>query len=127
MCGLASGQPADYKSGMYDDADEDMFDTRPVTKHSAADYDGMRKTGALAASVLDAMVDFVRPGITTEDINTECHKMIIAAGAIPAPLGYRGFPKSVCTSVNHVVCHGIPRCIETAKRRYREYRRDDYC
>ncbi|MFZ4124825.1 MAG: type I methionyl aminopeptidase [Rickettsiales bacterium] len=92
---------------MYDEA-EDMFDSRPVTTHTAADFEGMRKSGLLAATILDAMVDFVRPGITTDEINTKCHEMILAAGAIPAPLGYRGFPKSVCTSVNHVVCHGIP-------------------
>lgn len=68
----------------------------------------MRKAGELAASILDDMVDVVRVGITTDEINTICHNKIIAAGAIPAPLGYRGFPKSICTSVNHVVCHGIP-------------------
>ena len=85
-----------------------MFDSRPVTVHTAADAEGMRKSGRLAATILDAMVEFVRPGITTDEINTKCHEMIIAAGAVPAPLGYRGFPKSVCTSVNHVVCHGIP-------------------
>lgn len=68
----------------------------------------MHKAGALAASILDDMVGVVQPGITTDEINTICHNKIIAAGAIPAPLGYRGFPKSICTSVNHVVCHGIP-------------------
>lgn len=68
----------------------------------------MRKAGALAANILDDMADVVAPGITTLAINDLCHNKIIAAGAIPAPLGYRGFPKSICTSVNHVVCHGIP-------------------
>lgn len=85
-----------------------MFDERPVTKHSPADYEGMRKAGQLSAIVLDEMASFLQVGMTTEEINAKCHAMILAAGAIPAPLGYRGFPKSVCTSVNHVVCHGIP-------------------
>lgn len=91
-----------------DDDDEDMGDGRSIKLHTAADFAAMRKAGALAASVLDEMVELVRPGITTQEINDYCHEKIIAAGATPAPLGYRGFPKSVCTSVNHVVCHGIP-------------------
>ena len=63
----------------------------------------------LAADVLDMIGDYVKPGITTNKINDLCHKYITEVqGAIPAPLNYRGFPKSVCTSVNHVVCHGIP-------------------
>ena len=68
----------------------------------------MRKAGKLAAKVLDYITDFVEPGVTTEKLNQLCHDMIIAHGAIPAPLNYRGFPKSICTSINHVVCHGIP-------------------
>jgi methionyl aminopeptidase len=79
-----------------------------VTLHDDIAFDGMRKAGYLAASVLDALVPYVRAGITTNQINDFCHNMIIAAGAIPAPLNYKGFPKSVCTSLNHVVCHGIP-------------------
>ncbi len=91
-----------------EDDDDDMADSRSITRHSAADFEGMRKAGALAASILDEITDVVTPGITTLAINDLCHEKIIAAGAIPAPLGYRGFPKSICTSVNHVVCHGIP-------------------
>ena len=68
----------------------------------------MRKAGALAASILDDMFEMIEPGLTTNEINSYVHNKIIDAGAIPAPLDYRGFPKSVCTSVNHVVCHGIP-------------------
>ncbi len=68
----------------------------------------MRKSGRLAAEVLDMIAAHVQPGVTTGELNTLCHDMIVGAGAIPAPLGYRGFPKSICTSVNHVVCHGIP-------------------
>src|SRR5579872_2762621 len=79
-----------------------------VIHKDAADYEGMRKAGLLAARVLDYIADYVKPDVTTNKLNDLCHQMIIDAGAIPAPLGYRGFPKSICTSVNHVVCHGIP-------------------
>lgn len=68
----------------------------------------MRKAGRLAAEVLDYITEFVQPGVTTGALNDLCHNMIVENGAIPAPLNYRGFPKSICTSVNHVVCHGIP-------------------
>ncbi|MDG1287157.1 MAG: type I methionyl aminopeptidase [Rickettsiales bacterium] len=85
-----------------------MFDTRPIVIHPPHAYESMRKAGRLAAEVLDAMTDAVKPGVTTLKLNDICHKMIVDAGAIPAPLNYKGFPKSVCTSVNHVVCHGIP-------------------
>ncbi len=79
-----------------------------ITLHTPDEYDGMRKAGALAASILDELTEFVQPGVTTNAINDFCHDKIVAAGAVPAPLNYRGFPKSVCTSINHVVCHGIP-------------------
>ncbi len=68
----------------------------------------MRRAGQLAASVLDMIGEYVRVGVTTQELNDLCHDMIVGAGAIPAPLNYRGFPRSICTSVNHVVCHGIP-------------------
>lgn len=93
---------------MNDAAEDDFYDNREIPLHGPAEFAAMRKAGELAASILDEMVDVVRVGITTDEINTICHNKIIAAGAIPAPLGYRGFPKSICTSVNHVVCHGIP-------------------
>ena len=83
-------------------------DIRPITIHKPEDYDGMRRAGKLAAEVLDMIGEHVNPGITTGELNDICHAMILEHGAIPAPLGYRGFPKSICTSVNHVVCHGIP-------------------
>lgn len=88
--------------------EEETVSAEGITLHGADGFEGMRKAGALAASILDDMVDVVRPGITTLEINNICHEKIIAAGAVPAPLNYRGFPKSICTSVNHVVCHGIP-------------------
>jgi methionyl aminopeptidase len=69
----------------------------------------MRTAGRLAAEVLDMITPHVQPGVTTDELNRICHDFIVTEqNAIPAPLNYRGFPKSICTSVNHVVCHGIP-------------------
>ena len=69
----------------------------------------MRVAGRLASEVLDMIGDYVKPGITTGELDRICHEFITEQQlAIPAPLNYRGFPKSICTSVNHVVCHGIP-------------------
>lgn len=79
-----------------------------ITIHDTAEFAGMRAAGRLAAEVLDAIVPLVKPGVATIEINDFCHEMILRNGAIPAPLNYKGFPKSICTSVNHVVCHGIP-------------------
>ncbi|MCF3947908.1 type I methionyl aminopeptidase [Acidiphilium sp. AL] len=81
---------------------------RHITIHTKADFAPMRAAGALAADVLDMIGAHVRSGITTGEIDAICHDYIIARGAIPAPLNYRGFPKSTCISINHVVCHGIP-------------------
>jgi methionyl aminopeptidase len=79
-----------------------------VVLHEEAAFEGMRRAGRLAAETLDFITPHVNPGISTEELNKLCHDFIVGAGAIPAPLNYRGFPKSICTSVNHVVCHGIP-------------------
>ena len=69
----------------------------------------MRIAGRLTADVLDMIGPHVRPGVTTDELDRICHDYIVGIqGTIPAPLNYRGFPKSICTSVNHVVCHGIP-------------------
>lgn len=70
--------------------------------------DGIRKSCQLAADTLNWLEQFVVPGATTEDINKEAEKYIRDHGAIPAPLGYHGFPKACCTSLNEVICHGIP-------------------
>jgi methionyl aminopeptidase len=76
---------------------------------NAAEIDKMRVAGRLAADVLDMIGAHVNPGITTNELDQICHNFIVdEQRAIPAPLNYRGFPKSICTSVNHVVCHGIP-------------------
>ena len=69
----------------------------------------MRIAGRLTADVLDMIGPHVRPGVTTDELDRICHDYIVGIqGTIPAPLNYRGFPKSICTSINHVVCHGIP-------------------
>ncbi len=70
--------------------------------------EGIRKAGVLAIATLDMVEKEIRPGITTDYINTRVHEFTINGGATPAPLNYRGFPKSVCTSVNDEICHGIP-------------------
>jgi methionyl aminopeptidase len=81
---------------------------RPIKLHGPADFEGMRKAGRLAAETLDFITPYVKPGVTTDELDRLCHGFIVDHDAVPAPLGYRGFPRSICTSVNHVVCHGIP-------------------
>jgi methionyl aminopeptidase len=83
-------------------------EARRITIYSEADFEGLRRAGRLAAETLDMITPHVRPGVTTGELDALCHDFITAHGAIPAPLNYRGFPKSICTSINHVVCHGIP-------------------
>jgi methionyl aminopeptidase len=79
-----------------------------IPLNGPAAFDGMRRAGRLAAETLDFITPHVKPGATTGELDKLCHDFTIERGAIPAPLGYRGFPKSICTSINHVVCHGIP-------------------
>jgi methionyl aminopeptidase len=83
-------------------------DARRITIYAPEDFAGLRAAGQLAAATLDMITPHVRPGVTTNTLNQLCHDFIIEHGAIPAPLHYRGFPKSTCISLNHVVCHGIP-------------------
>ena len=88
-------------------------EARSIKLHSAEGFEGMRKAGRLGAEVLDFITPHVVPGVTTEWLNKLCHDFIVDHNAIPAPLNYppgsrNPFPKSICTSVNHVVCHGIP-------------------
>lgn len=76
---------------------------------TAEDIEKMRIAGRLAAEVLEMIEEHVQPGVTTGELDSICHKYITEVQqAIPAPLNYKGFPKSICTSVNHVICHGIP-------------------
>jgi methionyl aminopeptidase len=83
-------------------------DARRITLHQPADFAPMRAAGRLAAEALDMITDHVRPGVSTLQLDRICHEFIVCHGAVPAPLNYRGYPKSVCISINHVVCHGIP-------------------
>jgi len=81
----------------------------PVSIKTPGEIEKMRVAGQLAAEVLRMIRPHVRPGITTAELDRICHDYIVNdQQAIPAPLNYRGFPKSICTSVNHVICHGIP-------------------
>ena len=91
------------------------MNSNQIPIYSSEDFVEMRKAGALASYILDKLQDIIHPGISTENINEFCHKIILENEALPAPLNYgeiKGvrpkFPKSICTSVNHVVCHGIP-------------------
>lgn len=82
--------------------------TGAIKLHDAEDFAAMREAGQVTASVLDALADVVRPGVSTEAIDVFAHDAIVAAGAIPANIGYRGYAHTSCISINHVVCHGIP-------------------
>lgn len=86
-----------------------------VILKSEAEIDAMRPTGRLTAQTLDMIAAHIKPGISTLEINDICHDFMVGHGAIPAPLNYKGFPKSVCTSVNEVVCHGIPNAKQKLK------------
>ena len=83
-------------------------DARRITIHAPEDFAAMRAAGRLAAETLDMITPHVRPGVMTGGLDELCHRFITDHGSVPAPLNYRGFPKSICTSINHVVCHGIP-------------------
>ena len=90
-----------------------MFQSSPehmnVTIKTPEEQDKMRIAGRLAAQVLDMIGEHVQAGVTTGELDAICHEfMVNTLDCVPAPLNYKGFPKSICTSVNHVVCHGIP-------------------
>ena len=79
-----------------------------IKLHGPEAYKSMRKAGQLAAQALDMLAEHVAPGVTTERLDELVVEFAVKHGAVPAPLNYRGFPKGICTSVHHVVCHGIP-------------------
>ena len=79
-----------------------------ITLKEPHEIEGIRASGRLLLEIMDKVENLIEPGIKTEDINTLVHEETLKAGAVPAPLNYRGFPKSVCVSVNEVICHGIP-------------------
>ncbi|MGB2292592.1 MAG: M24 family metallopeptidase, partial [Parvibaculales bacterium] len=85
-----------------------LKNTGQIKIHTQADFDGMRTVGRMAAQTLDMLGEFVKPGVTTSFLDDKAVEIIRDLGAVPAPLNYRGFLKSICTSINHVVCHGIP-------------------
>ncbi len=80
----------------------------PIVLLSNRELEKMRAAGSLAAELLDHLAPMIQPGVTTLEINDEAERWTKAHGAVSAPLGYHGFPKSICTSINEVVCHGIP-------------------
>lgn len=79
-----------------------------ITIHDAADYEGMRKAGRVAASALDMLTEHVAPGVTSGALDDLVREFVFDHGAIPATVGYRGYRHSSCISLNHVICHGIP-------------------
>ncbi len=80
-----------------------------INLKTPADIEKMREAGRLAAEVLQMIAPYVKPGVSTEELDRICHDHIVnVQGAIPANVGYRGYPKTLCTSVNNVICHGIP-------------------
>jgi methionyl aminopeptidase len=88
--------------------DHDIAEASQIPLYGPEGFAGMRRAGRLAAEVLDHITGFVRPGVTTGELDRICEAFIRDHGAVPAPLGYRGYPKATCISLNHVVCHGIP-------------------
>lgn len=93
---------------MYQGYKQVLDHKQTIVIHRPEDFEGMRQAGKLAAETLDFITPYVKPGVTTETLDQLCHDFILSHGAKPAPLGYKGYPKSICTSLNHVVCHGIP-------------------
>src|SRR5260221_11625770 len=89
-------------------ANQDGRDDHRIKIHGADAFAGMRVAGRLAAETLDFIAPYIKPGVTTDELDRLCAGFILDRGGISAPLNYRGFPRSICTSINHVVCHGIP-------------------
>ncbi len=89
-------------------SDDDVQRDGTIKLHGPEGFEGMRKAGRLAAQILDEVADFVKPGVTTAQIDDLVRTMTLDGGAVPATMGYRGYAHSCCTSINHVICHGIP-------------------
>jgi methionyl aminopeptidase len=90
------------------DAADSFVDDRQIVLNGEKGFAGMRAAGRLAASVLDMLVPHVRPGVSTLALDRLAYEFVLAAGAVPATIFYRGYSHSLCTSINHVICHGIP-------------------
>ena len=91
-----------------DAATAPLKNTGAIRLYGAEAFEGLRRAGRFAAECLDAVAPLARPGVTTQEIDDFVHDFALQGGALPATLNYRGYNKSVCTSINHVVCHGIP-------------------
>jgi methionyl aminopeptidase len=91
-------------------AADDRIESRNgvIKLHGPEAFEGMHRAGRLAAEILDALVPHVVPGVSTQELDDIVYRMTVDGGGVPATLGYRGYTRSCCTSINHVVCHGIP-------------------
>ena len=97
-------------------ADDRVESRNGVIKlHGPDAFEGMRRAGRLAAEILDALAPHVVPGVSTQELDDIVYRMTVDGGGVPATLGYRGYTKSCCISINHVVCHGIPSADRTLK------------
>lgn len=92
------------------------MNTKQIILLSAREIEKMRRAGSLAAQLLQHLEPLVKPGVTTQELNDEAEAWTQAHGAKSAPLGYMGFPKSICTSLNEVICHGIPTSQRVLKK-----------
>lgn len=99
--------PASIARPHYVDRGNDIREDEPFV-HDAETIEAMRSTCRIAAQAMEAAAAIIEPGVTTDAIDAVCHEFLMDHGAYPSPLGYKGFPKSLCTSVNEVICHGIP-------------------
>jgi methionyl aminopeptidase len=109
--GVAKPPAVAYIHAMFETIDRDraiIGRAGGIKLHAAEGFTGMRAAGRAAAEVLDALVPHVVPGVTTQELDDIVYAEMRARGTVPATLGYRGYTKSCCTSINHVVCHGIP-------------------
>lgn len=91
-----------------DAASAPIINNGQIKLHGPEGFEGMRKAGGLAAQALDMLAEHVKPGVTTQQLDDLAFQFCLDNEAIPATLNYRGYTKSLCTSINHVVCHGIP-------------------
>jgi methionyl aminopeptidase len=112
-CGVAKSAAKSYIRAMTDylavaDTEAPASRSGAIKLYGPEGFKGMRAAGRAAAEVLDSLVPHVRPGVTTQEIDEIVYAEMVARGGVPATLGYRGFTGSCCTSINHVVCHGIP-------------------
>ena len=124
LCRRFSSRPTSSHHDLRRSGIAPLRKTGQIKIHGPAAFEGMRKAGRLAAECLDMLVGEIRPGVSTERIDRLVYEFGMDHGAMPATLMYRGYRKATCTSVNHVVCHGIPGEQAAARRRHSQCRRD---